>query len=242
MNINEFQAQISLGEDSTRQFKADIRNAESLASELAAFANSEGGTIYLGVADDGGTPGLDKADVARINQLISNAASHLVKSPLTVRTENISLDNGRVVILLTVPNGLDKPYFDKNGVIWLKSGADKRRVNSKEELDLVNISSDSSPNTDVASGKSRENVGKTSGKRRESVGKDSGYLQGKAFCYHPGVSFTDWHYRAIGTAKYSETAARRIAAPNWRVKGRPLGSFVIIRFSEGNTEKLLLGV
>lgn len=164
MNINEFQAQISLGEDSTRQFKADIRNAESLASELAAFANSEGGTIYLGVADDGGTPGLDKADVARINQLISNAASHLVKSPLTVRTENISLDNGRVVILLTVPNGLDKPYFDKNGVIWLKSGADKRRVNSKEELDLVNISSDSSPNTDVASGKSRENVGKASGK------------------------------------------------------------------------------
>ena len=30
--------------------------------------------------------------------------------------------------------GLDKPYFDKNGVIWLKAGADKRRVNSKEEL------------------------------------------------------------------------------------------------------------
>ncbi|NKB47149.1 MAG: winged helix-turn-helix transcriptional regulator [Legionellales bacterium] len=27
-----------------------------------------------------------------------------------------------------------KPYFDKNGVIWLKTGSDKRRVNSKEEL------------------------------------------------------------------------------------------------------------
>jgi len=134
MNIQELQAQISLGEDSARQFKADVRNAESLASELAAFANSEGGTIYLGVADDGGTPGLDKADVGRINQLISNAASHLVKSPLMVRTENIGLENGRIVIVLTVPKGLDKPYFDKNGVIWLKTGADKRRVNSKEEL------------------------------------------------------------------------------------------------------------
>ncbi len=31
-------------------------------------------------------------------------------------------------------SGLDKPYFDKNGAIWLKSGSDKRRVNSKEEL------------------------------------------------------------------------------------------------------------
>jgi len=134
MKLQELQTQISLGEDSSRQFKADVRNAESLDSEMAAFANSEGGTIILGVADDGSAPGLDKADVGRINQLISNAASQLVKSPLTVRTENIALENGRIVIVLTVPKGLDKPYFDKNGVIWLKTGADKRRVNSKEEL------------------------------------------------------------------------------------------------------------
>lgn len=134
MRIQELQSQISLGEDSSRQFKADVRNADSLASEMAALANSDGGTIYLGVADDGSTPGLDKNDIARINQLIGNAASQLVKSPLTVRTENIALRNGRVVIVLTVPKGLDKPYFDKNGVIWLKTGADKRRVNSKEEL------------------------------------------------------------------------------------------------------------
>jgi ATP-dependent DNA helicase RecG len=33
-----------------------------------------------------------------------------------------------------VSEGIDKPYFDKNGTIWLKSGADKRRINSKEEL------------------------------------------------------------------------------------------------------------
>lgn len=134
MKPTDLLTQIALGEDSTRQFKADMRNADSLASEMAAFANSEGGTIYLGVADDGSTPGLDKSDVARINQLISNAASQLVKSPLTVRTENIAIENGRIVIVLTVPKGLDKPYFDKNGVIWLKTGADKRRVNSKEEL------------------------------------------------------------------------------------------------------------
>ena len=134
MKSTDLLTQIALGEDSTRQFKSDVRNAESLASEMAAFANSEGGTIYLGVADDGTTPGLDKIDVARINQLISNAASQLVKSPLMVRTENVALESGRIVIVLTVPKGLDKPYFDKNGVIWLKTGSDKRRVNSKEEL------------------------------------------------------------------------------------------------------------
>jgi ATP-dependent DNA helicase RecG len=125
---------IMAGEDSARQFKADIRNAESLASELAAFANSEGGTLYIGVGDDGSLPGLAPDDVRRINQLVGNAAGQLVRSPLAVRTENVLLASGKVVIVLTVPKGLDKPYFDKNGVIWLKAGADKRRVNSKEEL------------------------------------------------------------------------------------------------------------
>ncbi len=130
----DLQAQTALGEDSKRQFKADVRNAESLAEEIAAFANSEGGAILIGVADDGSIPGLAPKDVSRINQLISNAASQLVRSPLAVQTENVTLGNDRVVIVLTVPKGIDKPYFDKNGVIWLKTGADKRRVNSKEEL------------------------------------------------------------------------------------------------------------
>jgi len=130
----DLHSHIALGEDSMRQFKADVRNAESLAAEMAAFANSDGGTIFIGVADDGSMPGLDATDVARLNQLISNAASQLVRSPLTVRTENVPLESGRVVIVLTVPKGIDKPYFDKNGVIWLKTGADKRRVSSKEEL------------------------------------------------------------------------------------------------------------
>jgi ATP-dependent DNA helicase RecG len=134
MTSRSLQCQIALGEDSKRQFKVDVRNAESLAAEMAALANSEGGQVFLGVADDGSTPGLAAVDVSRINQLISNAASQLVRSPLTVQTENVAIGKGRVVIVLTVPKGIDKPYFDKNGVIWLKTGADKRRVNSKEEL------------------------------------------------------------------------------------------------------------
>ncbi len=46
-------AAITSGEDSTRQFKVDVRNVDSLASEMVAFANSNGGTIFIGVADNG---------------------------------------------------------------------------------------------------------------------------------------------------------------------------------------------
>ncbi len=134
MTLAELHKNIQTGEDSARQFKVDVRNGESLAAEMVAFANSEGGVLFIGVADDGSVPGLSAQDVARINQLISNAASQWVRSPLTVQTENLALENGRIVIVLRVPKGADKPYFDKNGVIWLKTGSDKRRVQSKEEL------------------------------------------------------------------------------------------------------------
>ncbi|HPY39986.1 MAG TPA: putative DNA binding domain-containing protein [Thiolinea sp.] len=134
MNLLSLQSQIALGEDSKRQFKRDVTNADALAAEMAAFSNSEGGVIYLGVEDNGTLTGLSTEDVARLNQLISNAASQHIRSPIIVQTENLALDNGRLLIVLTVPKGLDKPYFDRNGVIWLKTGADKRRVHSKEEL------------------------------------------------------------------------------------------------------------
>jgi ATP-dependent DNA helicase RecG len=134
MTLTELQDQIALGEDSRHQFKLDVTNADALAAEMAAFANSDGGVIFLGVADDGSLLGLSRADVNRLNQLISNTAAQHVRSPLTVQTENVALGDGRVIIVLTIPKGQDKPYFDRNGVIWLKSGADKRRVNSKEEL------------------------------------------------------------------------------------------------------------
>jgi ATP-dependent DNA helicase RecG len=62
MNLNDLQSQVALGEDSRRQFKRDVTNADGLASKMAAFANSEGGVIYLGVADDGELTGLSRAD------------------------------------------------------------------------------------------------------------------------------------------------------------------------------------
>lgn len=133
-DVQSLLEQIALGEDSTRQFKADVKNPESLAAEMVAFANAEGGRMLIGVADDGAGTGLGASDVRRINQLIGNVASHLVRSPIDVRTENVALGNGRVIIVLDVPKGIDKPYFDKNGIIWLKNGSDKRRINSREEL------------------------------------------------------------------------------------------------------------
>ena len=134
MTLHELLDKIKAGEDSRTQFKVSISHVDSLAAELVAFSNAEGGIIYVGVDDNAQAVGMGKSEVAHFNQMLSNACSQHVKSPIAVHTDNILLDNGAIVIAIRVSEGIDKPYFDKNGTIWLKSGADKRRINSKEEL------------------------------------------------------------------------------------------------------------
>lgn len=43
--LQTLREQAAAGEDSTRQFKSRIDNADSLAAEMAAFANANGGVI-----------------------------------------------------------------------------------------------------------------------------------------------------------------------------------------------------
>lgn len=124
---------LALGEDSRHQFKSDMRNVSSLSSEMVAFANSQGGFILIGVRDDGSLSGLTSADVSRLNQIVSNAASEGVVPPIAPTTTNLALPDGMVVVV-TVEAGMNKPYMDKQGAVWTKAGADKRRVTAREEL------------------------------------------------------------------------------------------------------------
>lgn len=133
METTELLEAVGRGEDSRHQFKEDVTNATALAAEIAAFANSGGGQIFIGVADNGSIHGLDVAAVGRLNQLISNTASTNVRPAINPRTENVSVGNG-IVLVVTIPDGLSKPYVDNSGVIWVKSGSDKRRVTAREEL------------------------------------------------------------------------------------------------------------
>lgn len=134
---------ISRGEDSRTQIKQsqDVTNVKSLAGEMVAFANSKGGRILIGVDDNGSVIGLSPGDIRRINQLISNTATDCVRPSINPETENISV-GGLLVMVVTVPEGISKPYADNDGVFWVKSGADKRRVTSREEVQRMLQSAD----------------------------------------------------------------------------------------------------
>ncbi|EJE4688586.1 putative DNA binding domain-containing protein [Vibrio parahaemolyticus] len=132
METEELLAIIANGEDSRHQFKQNITRAESLVPELAAFSNSKGGLLLIGVTDDGGIQGLTIEDMGRINQLVSNAAKD-VKPPISVTTENVALPSGMVMVV-DVPEGISKPYMDRNLHVWVKNSANKSKVSAREEL------------------------------------------------------------------------------------------------------------
>jgi ATP-dependent DNA helicase RecG len=133
MTIHELLQIIAIGEDSQHQWKRDFTNADSLAAEMVAFSNGNGGTILIGVDDTGAITGLSGDDVRRLNQLISNAASQNVRPAINPITHNVVADNG-IVMVVTIQTGSDKPYQDKDGVFWVKSGSDKRKATAREEI------------------------------------------------------------------------------------------------------------
>ncbi|HID99474.1 MAG TPA: ATP-dependent DNA helicase RecG [Thiotrichaceae bacterium] len=133
MNEKTLLDAIACGESSRIQFKADFKNPNQLAAEMVALANSGGGRILVGVNDDGSITGLLAPDIGRLNQLISNVASQLVHPPINPITENSRFEQG-LVIIIEVPAGISKPYMDNQGAIWVKSGADKRKVTAREEM------------------------------------------------------------------------------------------------------------
>ena len=136
METTELIEIVARNEDTPHQFKANVTNAQSLSEELVAYSNSAGGQIFIGVSDDGTFSGLTRQDMGRLNQLVANTSSNNVRPPINVQTENVSTPNG-LVMVVTVADGISKPYMDNKGVIWVKSGSDKRKVTSREEIQRI---------------------------------------------------------------------------------------------------------
>jgi len=121
---------IRKGEDSKTQFKERFHSPDALGAEISAMANSEGGIIIVGVSDAGGIVGIE--DVRGLNQMISNVCSQKMEPPISVITENVIHEN-KLIIMINVPIGGNKPYAVNKGDFWVKVGSDKRRA-SREEL------------------------------------------------------------------------------------------------------------
>ncbi len=139
MNALELLEIIGSGETSKVQFKRTLDNQDSFAAEMIAMSNSKGGIILVGVEDKSGKiVGLDYTELQKIGNQVSTIANELVKPFIYITTEVVVVrgnnDIEARVLVVHVSEGTNKPYKDNNGTIWIKQGADKRRMTDNNEI------------------------------------------------------------------------------------------------------------
>lgn len=132
MEALELIERISNGEDSYTQLKVQAISPKELAKEFVAFSNAKGGIIIFGVTDDGDIKGLDMAEIESLGQLIGNVANENVKPPIHPLIQNISISDKKLIVV-SIENGVSKPYATSSGDYYIKSSSDKKKI-SQEEL------------------------------------------------------------------------------------------------------------
>lgn len=83
---------------------------DDIKKEIIAFANCDGGKLYMGVRDDGTVIGLDNADSVSLQ--ISNMVRDAIKPDITMflHYETI-VENGKNVVVVDIQRGTDRPYY-----------------------------------------------------------------------------------------------------------------------------------
>ena len=101
---------------------------------MIAFANTSGGYLLIGVNDKTGElNGLSFSEIQQSNSQIANAASQKIYPAIRVITETIFVEDKNIMVV-KIEEGIKKPYKDRNGIVYVKNGADKRKVTSNDEL------------------------------------------------------------------------------------------------------------
>lgn len=132
--MDDMLKQIKAGEVSGVQFKERILDKYDIACELVAFSNSHGGKLVVGIKDKTGeTNALSYSEVQETTNLLSDIASENVVPSILIKIDTVEVEDGNLVIA-TVKEGLNKPYHDNKGIVWVKNGADKRKVFDNAEL------------------------------------------------------------------------------------------------------------
>ena len=132
--IDDILKQIKAGEVSGVQFKERILDKYDIACELVAFSNSHGGKLVVGIKDKTGEiNALSYSEVQETTNLLSDIASENVVPSILIKIDTVEVEDGNLVVA-TVKEGLNKPYHDNKGIVWVKNGADKRKVFDNAEL------------------------------------------------------------------------------------------------------------
>ncbi|GAB5522094.1 MAG: ATP-binding protein [Rhodothermales bacterium] len=109
MNLRELSQRVALGEGRFQEFKRRVPQPARIAKEVVALANTVGGTVFLGVDDDGTIVGL--RDAEEEEYALHDALETHCTPPIRLRIERVSISRKRDVIVVYVPDSDVKPHY-----------------------------------------------------------------------------------------------------------------------------------
>jgi ATP-dependent DNA helicase RecG len=134
---------IKNGENSGIEFKRDDVHADSLAKEMVALLNLEGGHIILGIEDDGTITGMTRIH-NRAEEWVMDVARNNIQPPIIPYWEHIRWDDQKSLGIISLPaDSPDKPYKAKRGGAWItyvRVGSTSREATREEEARLYQAS------------------------------------------------------------------------------------------------------
>ncbi|MCC7541039.1 MAG: putative DNA binding domain-containing protein [Deltaproteobacteria bacterium] len=137
MTPQELSALVALGESATLELKSvratgGLLDAQVAARAICALANSGGGTLVVGVEDDGSVTGVGTAqDVNRLIEQMVNVCAQGIRPPLMCRTEAVPI-GGVLAVALTVPGFLPDRPFRAGTKAYVRDGAVTREAREDE--------------------------------------------------------------------------------------------------------------
>ncbi|MEZ0538875.1 AlbA family DNA-binding domain-containing protein [Fibrella arboris] len=130
---------IAKGEGTTLEFKSTLSTPYRIARTLTAFSNTSGGTLLIGVADDGKLVGVESE--YQEMQKIERATDFLIEPPISISYE-LKRHDGKTILLLTIPESHEKPHtaLDERGnrTIYVRQ-RDKSVPTNRLMLDLQTV-------------------------------------------------------------------------------------------------------
>jgi predicted HTH transcriptional regulator len=100
---------ISRGEGEELEFKQKTTHPSRISRTLVSLANTRGGQVLVGVDDAGRVLGVRDPEEELF--VLREAAQHYVEPPLTtLRYQEVEEEDGRTVLIVTVPESLNKPH------------------------------------------------------------------------------------------------------------------------------------
>ena len=141
--LEQIRDQLRAGEDGRAEFK-EVRfgdrgvlvpDTEELAGELVAFANAEGGVVFLGVDDSGTARGVTPERWDSVEHWLLNVATHNCDPPIRPVVRKALLPDDQEgehrVLLVEVPRGL-YVHRTSGGRYYTRVGSTKRDLSPPE--------------------------------------------------------------------------------------------------------------